>query len=311
MSLRLTYALAVSSLVAALGLGLIACLVHYAREAQGIFQTTVLARDRLATALRLNEDKLALLEEKLTDEKIRSVNSARKVALGEMAGGIAHEINNPLAIIRCYVDFIEIETKKAMGQNAQVTKAVAVMGRAVDRMADIVSDLRKLNADDHRSQHKPVQLDEILASAIQFCQRRFLTHNVALEITRIPDDVMVSGEREQLIQVLLNLLQNSFKEVSHLEDSWIKVDYKISGERIQIRVTDSGKGIDDAIAEKIFQPFFTTRVVGKGVGLGLSVSLGIVESHSGSLFLDRAHTNTRFVIELPILKCDKELQQTA
>ena len=92
---------------------------------------------------------------------------------------------------------------------------------------------------------------------------------------------------------------NSFDSISTLDDKWVKLEVKITDTRIDFIVTDSGKGIDKDIADKIFQPFFSTKEVGKGTGIGLSISKGLIEAHNGHIFLDSSSQNTRFVIQLP------------
>ncbi|MBK8204245.1 MAG: GHKL domain-containing protein [Bdellovibrionales bacterium] len=102
------------------------------------------------------------------------------------------------------------------------------------------------------------------------------------------------------MQVLLNLLNNSFDAVAALPETWVDLKVETIGDNLRMIVTDSGKGILPSIAEKIMDPFFTTKEVGKGTGLGLSISRGIVLSHGGSLIYDSTHPNTRFIIEIPL-----------
>jgi signal transduction histidine kinase len=279
-------------------------LMSYVDNQADILDLTRKIRDRLLFDRNQQEKKLADAEGKLTNEKIKSINSARKVALGEMAGGIAHEINNPLAIIRCYADFLQsnIDVNDIIKVDERTQSAFQALNRGIDRIADIVNNMRKLAADSATESKEKIALGTVIDSAVQFCQKRFLTHNVALEVARVPSDIMVRGEMQQLTQVVLNLLQNSFKAVSKLDESWISIDYRIKEDRIQLRITDSGEGIDSSIAERIFQPFFTTSPSGQGVGLGLSIAQGIVEGQGGLLFLDRTCKNTRFIIELPMYR---------
>ncbi|MGE0172209.1 MAG: sensor histidine kinase [Oligoflexales bacterium] len=294
----------VAALLSSVGLAiqLWSNLLFYLDNQSEILELTRKIRDRLLFDKSEQDKRLADAEGKLTNEKIKSINSARKVALGEMAGGIAHEINNPLAIIRCYADFLQssVDESGAIKLDERSENAFKALDRGIDRIADIVNNMRKLATDSSSESGDALEVNRVISSAVQFCQKRFLTHNVALEIARVPSDILIRGEMQQLIQVVLNLLQNSFKAVANLEESWISIDYRIKGDRIQVRITDSGHGIDSAIAERIFQPFFTTNPPGQGVGLGLSLSQGIVEAQGGLLFLDRASKNTRFIIELPM-----------
>jgi signal transduction histidine kinase len=101
--------------------------------------------------------------------------------------------------------------------------------------------------------------------------------------------------------VFLNLLHNSLLATENLRERWVSIQSRVQGGRIRITITDSGKGIPADERDKIFQPFFTTRPVGKATGLGLAVAQGIIESHGGSLTLDASYPHTRFVIELGLM----------
>ena len=102
-----------------------------------------------------------------------------------------------------------------------------------------------------------------------------------------------------IAQVLLNLLHNASDAVSGTPDPWIWLEVIERNESVELRITDSGKGIPLLIQEKIFQPFFTTKDVGTGTGLGLSISMGIIRDHGGQLEIDNNCPNTCFVIRLP------------
>ncbi len=110
---------------------------------------------------------------------------------------------------------------------------------------------------------------------------------------------------EQISQVLLNLLNNAFDAVMDGPPDkrrWVRVDIDLTGENVQLKVTDCGDGISAEVQMKLMQPFFTTKGTGKGTGLGLSISKGIVEKHGGQLFYNRESKNTCFVISLPQYK---------
>jgi signal transduction histidine kinase len=104
----------------------------------------------------------------------------------------------------------------------------------------------------------------------------------------------------QIEQVLLNLLSNSIDSISDLPEKWIKIEILPQKDSFTLRFTDSGKGIPMQIADRIMEPFFTTKAVGKGTGLGLSISKGLIESHNGQLLYNNKSKNTEFTIQLPI-----------
>jgi signal transduction histidine kinase len=104
--------------------------------------------------------------------------------------------------------------------------------------------------------------------------------------------------------VILNLLNNSVDAISELKEKWIEIVVAETASCIEVKITDSGRGIPKEIQNKIFNPFFTTKVVGKGTGLGLSISKGIIEAHGGHFQINNECPNTQFVIQLP--KCQNQ-----
>jgi len=112
------------------------------------------------------------------------------------------------------------------------------------------------------------------------------------------EQLCFSGRIVQISQVLINLLNNAFAAVQGTEEPWVKISIKHSDGLISIYIDDSGRSINSHIKEKLFQPFFSTKVVGEGMGLGLSTSKGIIEDHGGRIYFDDTQGHTRFVIEL-------------
>lgn len=137
---------------------------------------------------------------------------------------------------------------------------------------------------------------------MEFCKTRFYNYGVELILADIDEDLEIECRIIQIEQVLLNLLNNSFDAAQKSEEKWIRVEAIEFGDYIDIKVVDSGPRIPEEVADKIMQPFFTTKELGKGTGLGLSISTGIMKNHKGGLFLDRTASNTTFVMRLPRLQ---------
>jgi C4-dicarboxylate-specific signal transduction histidine kinase len=131
-----------------------------------------------------------------------------------------------------------------------------------------------------------------------FCNERFKNKNVELKLS-IPDNFKLNVRPNQITQVLLNLLNNSFDSIINANDRWVKISATEEDRIIKIEVTDSGEKIPPEIQSKMMLPFFTTKEVGKGTGLGLSISQGLIENHGGKLFFDKTAKNNCFKIELP------------
>ena len=226
------------------------------------------------------------------------VQSSKLATLGEMAGGIAHEINNPLAVIKGYSMVmkqlldnppIDISHFSALTKNILET---------VDRISKIILGLRSFSRDGENDEQVYVKLEAIVDKTLSFCAERFKNHGVAID-ANIPSSLAVTCRETQISQVILNLLSNSFDAISELPSKWVRIDGSESDDYVEIAITDSGTGIPLAVREKLMRPFFTTKEVGKGTGLGLSISHGIMSKHNGKLIYDESCSNTRFVIKLP------------
>jgi signal transduction histidine kinase len=237
------------------------------------------------------------ISEMRMEEKL--VNSAKMAALGEMAGGIAHEINTPLAVIKMVTSqMAELLEEKDFDQPAFL-KTVKTAQATTDRIASIVAGLRLFSRDGSRDAFQKVSVAKVIEQTVSLCRERFKTHSVSLRVDPVSEAFFFDGREVEISQVLLNLLNNAFDAVSGLEEKWVRVAAWAEPDWIEFQVTDCGMGIPPEIRKKIFQPFYTTKGPGKGTGMGLSISLGIVENHRGELLIDTNSVNTKFIIRLP------------
>ncbi len=219
-------------------------------------------------------------------------------ALGEMAGGLAHEINNPLAIISGNANIIGNLISSENIDLPKIRFCLSKIDNTVDRISKTVRGLRLFSRDSDQDAMEPAKISTIIEDSLSLCQERFRAHGVEIRI-RIDTDAQLECRPSQISQILINLLSNAFDAVESFEEKWVTVELASQSENIILRVIDSGKGIPSYIAEKVMDPFFTTKTTGKGTGLGLSISKGIAESHNGSLRLDGSMINTCFTLELP------------
>ncbi len=250
----------------------------------------------LGAALDVTEARRAARE--LEEERARHAESSRLASLGEMAGGIAHEINNPLAII---------DGKTRMARHAAengVTDKVIVHLASIEhnagRIARIVHGLRSAARDGARDPFTPERLGGVVDNALSLCRERILSRGVRLdERTEAAAETAIECRPTQIVQVLVNLLSNAFDAASAADGAWIAIEAQKTEAEIVLTVANSGAPIPLAVREKMFRPFFTTKEVGKGTGLGLSISRGLVQDHGGSLEYDGASPTPRFVLRLP------------
>lgn len=253
----------------------------------------------ILVAADLTEKKA--LERTLEQERTVSIQSSKMAAIGEMAGGIAHEINSPLAIIKLMAEQIqeEFEENKTVDRAFFDERLKGITG-TVERISKIINGLRFIAKDGSNDSFSAEPVDKIIEDTLQFCREKFKSHGIALDTEILAPNLQILCRPWQISQVLLNLLNNSYDAVESLDDKWVRVSTRaVDGSSVEISVTDSGRGISAETREKLMSPFFTTKPVGKGTGLGLSISKNIVTAHKGQLFFDEKHPNTRFVIRLP------------
>lgn len=230
-------------------------------------------------------------------------HTAKMSALGEMAGGIAHEINNPLGIIRTSAEQLVSFSEAGKLDHARLKRLTESISTTVERTAKIISGLRSFARDGSKDPFLDVKVQDIIDGTLDFCRTRFESTGIKIRVEPINPDLSMRCRQVQISQIILNLLNNAFDAVEGTPNAFVEIGVeKASGGYLEISVKDSGKGILPEIAEKIMQPFFTTKDVGKGTGLGLSVSVGLAQAHNGELTLDQSCKNTRFVLRLPMLQ---------
>lgn len=225
--------------------------------------------------------------------KEKSFASAKMASLGEMAGGIAHEINNPIGIIMGKASQM---LRKA--NNDDLKSDCDMILRNAQRVAKIVEGLRNFCQQDDRQLFSSFMVEDVLDETLTYCHGRLENLGINL-IQEIEPDLKMAGKRVQISQILLNLLNNAIDALEGRKEKWIKFSANQAKGFVEIRVQDSGDGVPVEIETKIMQPFFTTKEIGKGMGLGLSVSFAIAQHHGGELLIDRDISNSCFLLRIP------------
>ncbi len=240
------------------------------------------------------------LEDDLELERRRALQVSKMSSLGEMAAGIAHEINNPLAIISGYSYLIRNKLKKLDLLDAQMEKKLLGIEDASERASKIIKGLKNLARDGTNDDFKNESIKKIMEETLSFCTQRFNKNGVELEVEYSGEPIVLCRSSE-IGQILLNLLNNSYDAVQGTDNATVKVCLREEKKFCLIEVSDSGKGISKEDLKKIFEPFFTTKEVGKGTGLGLSISRKIALSHSGDLSFRVQSGMPTFILSLPVV----------
>jgi C4-dicarboxylate-specific signal transduction histidine kinase len=236
------------------------------------------------------------------EQRLKMIHASRLSSLGEMAASIAHEINNPLAIIRGRIQILADQARAGAVPPDELLKACGKIEATATRIARIVAGMRALARDGAGDPFAPAPVASILHDTIELCQMRFRNHGVRIEVGAVDPELAIECRSVQVAQVLLNLMSNAYdacQETPAGQARWIRIDVRDEGERVALAVCDSGPGVAPGARARLMQSFFTTKGPGKGTGLGLSVSRAIAEQHRGTLELDAASRFTRFVLRLP------------
>jgi signal transduction histidine kinase/CheY-like chemotaxis protein len=282
-------------------------------EVLGILNVNRTAREEPFTAAELRHATIfgaqiaqALHNAKLYGELEKKINeiqemqcqlvqSEKLAAVGQLAAGVAHEINNPLTGILGFTEIL-LQDKSLSREQREDLESVLHQSR---RCRKIVQNLLQFSRR-KKPENQMVRLNEVLAPTLQLVQYDFRSANIEIKM-HIPEDLPpLYGDSSQLEQVFLNLITNARQAMEGRKKGAVNIRASQEAGRIVIRFEDNGPGIPPENLGKVFDPFYTTKPVGKGTGLGLSISYGIIAQHHGTIRCESQEgTSTAFIIELP------------
>ncbi len=222
------------------------------------------------------------------------VHSSKLASLGEMSAGIAHEINNPLAIIAGSIG----QLTKFASDPEKLAHKVETITRAVGRISKIMSGLKKFSRSAEKLTIDPHSLRDIAKEVLVLTASKSSRHDTPVTLF-CTAAATINCDEVGIEQVLINLVNNAIDAVHNNEDRWVKVTIEdVEGSTV-LRVIDSGGGIPKIVRDRLFQPFFTTKPTGMGTGLGLSITKGILDEHKATISVVAECPNTCFEIRFP------------
>lgn len=290
-------------------------------------KTFLIARKN-GTVISETKDNLNIITQQLSSAKTQLMQSEKMASIGQLAAGIAHEINNPVGYIRSNLEVLSshvkdinafMEATKAVIAEQKLIKDERYMGllkeydmeyiiedtddivtsnlEGVDRISEIVNGLKTFSHQGE-SDFSALSISQVVSAALNVVKNEVkYKHNVQHIISE--QDIYILGKLGQLQQVFVNLFVNAAQAMP--DGGEIKIEYVLNNKICKILVSDTGSGMSETTQKQLFDPFYTTKPVGEGTGLGLSISYSIIESHKGSIEVESTEgEGTTFIINLPL-----------
>jgi signal transduction histidine kinase len=268
------------------------------------FSSQLIQRLSYQLDLEQTNKELKISQEALIGQTTKLVHTSRLAALGEMSAGIAHEVNNPLAIISGSIQQIERIIKRGDSNPELLLNLSSKTLGSIDRVSKIINGLRHFSQQSDSNPRVVTSLKDIIEDTNNFCSELLAARQIKLQIDSIPD-TKIECHPIHMSQVLINLIKNAedaLETEKRDEERFVRISFSENNEMVMIYVINGGEPIPKELQEKLFQPFFTTKPIGKGTGLGLSISHGLMREHNGDLVLDSSSLKTTFIMQLPAYK---------
>lgn len=251
--------------------------------------------------LSIRQDITALkqAEELIREQQGKLAASSKLSALGELSAALTHEINNPLTVILGRTEMIRsllANPNPPMDNILKMVDSIEATGKKIEKIMNTVRSLS------HGGEAEPLQrttLESLIDSAMDIVGARLRSRSIEIRMELHNPQQPIECRPTEIFQILVNLLSNAHDAVMSSEDRWISFQSLSDGNGVCLSLTDSGPGIPDHVRAKLFTPFFTTKQIGVGTGLGLTISHGLAARNGARLWLDEDSERTRFCLWLP------------
>lgn len=238
----------------------------------------VIQKVKLLDSLRDQVDKLAYTIQKLHLAQAELMQSEKLASIGQLAGGVAHEINNPLQVILGRTEMLIVEEKDP----ASLSQLRTIEEHTI-RIAEIVSNLLSFSRQNKDTDLRKLDVNLVLSKTLALLEPQMYPDNVKVVRDMQEGLHLVSGHPGQLQQVFTNIIMNAYQAMSDHNGGTLTVRSENKDRLVEVTISDTGPGISAEALDMLFEPFFTTKAEGKGTGLGLSIAYGIVQAHGGDL----------------------------
>lgn len=270
----------------------------------------ILVNIRFSSLKHMGQDTVIVTTSDVT-ERLKSeaqlIQASKMATLGEMSAGVAHELNQPLSVIKTSASFLAKKIDRNEPVASDILRSLAEeMDSQVDRASLIINRLRQFGRKtDIRKMN--VQLNDCIRGTFTVLGRQLEVHGIKVELDLDEELPPIRGDRNRLEQIFLNLIMNARDAMDEKEalagksvEKVLQISSFRENDKVVVIISDTGLGMSEEVKEKIFEPFFTTKPVGKGTGLGLSISFGIVLDYDGSIEFESVEgRGTTFRIRFP------------
>jgi C4-dicarboxylate-specific signal transduction histidine kinase len=241
------------------------------------------------------------LENIIEDRTKQLLETNKLAALGEMAGGVAHEINTPLSVVYARVKKINKTLKSENISDENIFHSLENIISVLDRIFTITNGLRYFAVDSVKEPMTKSNLNELIKEVIYFCQERYRSTNVKVELSKESDEAMIFCKSKSLGQALITLVKSSITSAAPTLNKWVLIKIEYNEKDVSIIISDSALKTESYVKSNIENPFSTSTGVEKGSGLELGMIKGIIELHNGNIWISDQESENKFIIKLPII----------